>query len=222
MKTFSLFPVILALLVANVMPQSANAQWDFTLYDALNTIMYSSGDPETPPACCFYSGTSFQSYYSDQLYDIDNNYTVFVPTDAAVDEVAALMNLNLYDLLAFSDMSDAVGYHIVPGNLHGRRPARWNGPHHTCKGQALDVTVDGTQRGRGRRLGGRSQHPRGQRRHPRHRCDPWRPEGYPQATVVTAIAGSPDHTLFEEGIFNAYLDELPQCQCARSTRRQQR
>ena len=24
---------------------------------------------------------------------------------------------------------------------------------------------------------------------------------------MTAIAGSPDHTLFEEGIFNAYLDE---------------
>ena len=205
MKTFSLFPVILALLVANVMPQSANAQWDFTLYDALNTIMYSSGDPETPPACCFYSGTSFQSYYSDQLYDIDNNYTVFVPTDAAVDEVAALMNLNLYDLLAFSDMSDAVGYHIVPGNFTAADLQ--NGMTlTTLQGQALDITVDAGNVGvdgawvvEADILADNGVI---------HVIDATlAPEGYPQATVVTAIAGSPDHTLFEEGIFNAYLDE---------------
>lgn len=102
-----------------ILQPKATAQWDYTLYDAMSSIMYSSGDPETPPPCCFYSGTSFQSYYSDQLYDIDNNYTVFVPTDAAVDEVAALMNLNLYDLLAFSDMSDAVvDYLFLGGKLY--------------------------------------------------------------------------------------------------------
>ena len=188
-----------------ILQPKATAQWDYTLYDAMSSIMYSSGDPETPPPCCFYSGTSFQSYYSDQLYDIDNNYTVFVPTDAAVDEVAALMNLNLYDLLAFSDMSDAVGYHIVSGNYTAADLQ--NGMTlTTLQGQALDITVDGGNVGvdgawvvEADILADNGVI---------HVIDATlAPEGYPQATVVTAIAGSPDHTLFEEGIFNAYLDE---------------
>ena len=187
-----------------ILQPRATAQWDYTLYDAMNSIMY-NGDPDTPPPCCGYSGTSFQTYYSDELYDMDNNYTVFVPNDAAVEEVAALMNLNLYDLLAFSDMSDALGYHIVPGNFTAADLQ--NGMTlTTLQGQALDITVDAGNVGVDGAwvIDADILADNGVI----HVIDATlAPEGYPQATVVTAIAGSPEHTLFEEGIFNAYLDE---------------
>ena len=207
MKTFPFFPFILALLVANGMPQSVNAQWSYTLDNALDSIMYAppGWDSETdPPPCCFYSGYSFQEYYGDLLDNEDNNYTVFVPTTEAVEEVAALMNLNLFDLAGFSDMSDALGYHIVPGT-YTAADLEDGMALTTLQGQSLDVNIDGTNVG----IDGawvveaNIMADNGVI----HVIDATlAPEGYPQATVVTAIAGSPDHTLFEEGIFNAYLD----------------
>ena len=205
MKSTSPLSILLSLMAVTSLSQKATAQWDYTLYDALGTIMYNtSGDPDAPAPCCFYSGTSFQSYYSAELYDTDNNYTLFVPNDAAVDEVAALMNLNLYDLLAFSDMGDAVGYHIVPGTYTAADLSQGM-TLTTLQGQALDITLDAGSVGvdgawvvEADILADNGVI---------HVIDATlAPEGYPQATVVTAIAGSPDHTLFEEGIFNAYLD----------------
>ena len=114
-----------------ILQPRATAQWDYTLYDAIGSIMYNA-DPETPP-CCFYSGTSFQSYYSDELYDTDSNYTVFVPTDAAVDEVAALMNLNPLRFARLLRYERRSGVSHRFGNLHGSRPAKWNGPHHIAR-----------------------------------------------------------------------------------------
>ena len=159
---------------------------------------------QTHPPCCFYSGYSFQEYYGDLLDNEDNNYTVFVPTTEAVEEVAALMNLNLFDLAGFSDMSDALGYHIVPGT-YTAADLEDGMALTTLQGQSLDVNIDGTNVGNDGAwvVEANIMADNGVI----HVIDATlAPEGYPQATVVTAIAGSPDHTLFEEGIFNAYLD----------------
>ena len=92
---------------------SANAQWSYTLDDAMGTVMYSTDDNPNP--CCFNSGYVFQNYNLEQLDDEDNEYTIFVPTQEAVEEVMALMNLSQWDLIGFSDLPTALNYHIVPG-----------------------------------------------------------------------------------------------------------
>ena len=102
--------VLLALLTIS---GNLAAQWDFTLYDALNSLAYATENNDDP--CCGLAVYAFQGYNSDELYDVDAEYTVFVPNEAAVDDVLALMNLNQYDMLNFSDFETALDYHIVPG-----------------------------------------------------------------------------------------------------------
>jgi len=104
----------------------------FTLADQFADISTYSGLPET--CWSWMSGYSFNQYFSSVypspinlqpypnpawLGDIDlnglENYTVFVPTDDAVNAVGELMNLGQFDLLAFYDLPQALKYHIVPG-----------------------------------------------------------------------------------------------------------
>ena len=61
------------------------------------------------------SGYAFQGFNMEQLDDENSTYTVFVPTQEAVEGVLELMNLNMWDGLNFSDMVPALNYHIVPG-----------------------------------------------------------------------------------------------------------
>ena len=76
------------------------------------------------------SSWAFSTYYSSAYINgqpgntgwiggIDLNgteeYTLFLPTDVAVNDLMDLINLSQFDMLAFYDMIPALAYHIVPG-----------------------------------------------------------------------------------------------------------
>ena len=181
---------------------STFAQWEYTVYDAMGSVMYANDS--VPEPCCFYSGYAFQQFNIAELSDSDSEYTVFVPTQEAVEELMALMNLNQWDLVGFSDLPTALNYHIVPGTwLAEDLVDGMSLP--TLQGQSLsvsigeNVTVDGAQVIQTDILAENGVI---------HVIDAGlAPAGYPQATVVTAIAQSEDHTAFETAIFNAYMSE---------------
>ena len=60
-----------------------NAQWGFTLYDALNELTFATETNNNDP-CCAMSGYAFQGFNMEQLDDENSTYTVFVPTQEAV------------------------------------------------------------------------------------------------------------------------------------------
>ena len=100
-----------AICFALILGQSANAQWGYTLHDAMSSIMYATDS--VPEPCCFNSGYILQGFNNEELSDQDSEYTVFVPNQEAVEEVLALMNLNQWDMTGFSDLPVALNYHIV-------------------------------------------------------------------------------------------------------------
>ena len=162
--------------------------------------MYTTDDSEP---CCFLSGYAFQNYFPEELYDVSTSYTVFVPSDAAVDDVQALLNLNQWDLLSFSDLPAALSYHIVPGTFLAEDLGTTSSLA-TLEGQSLsisitgdEVLVNGAQVLESNILADNGVI------HVIDQC--LAPAGYPDATVVTTIAQSEDHELFEQGIFNAFL-----------------
>ena len=201
MKKMKSFHIICLSIVALLLQSSAiRAQWDYTLHDALGTVMYATDDSEP---CCFLSGYAFQSYFPEELYDVSTSYTVFVPSDAAVDDVQALLNLNQWDFLSFSDLPAALSYHIVPGTFLAEDLATTSSLA-TLEGQSLSISstgesvlVNGAQVIESNILADNGVI------HIIDQC--LAPAGYPEATVVTAIAESEDHELFEQGIFNAFL-----------------
>ena len=180
----------------------ANAQWSYTLDNALSGIMYSNDS--VPEPCCFNSGYVLQGFNLEQLADEDNNYTVFVPNQDAVAEVMALMNLNQWDLAGFSDLPTALNYHIVPGTYMAADLADGMSLP-TLQGQSLSVSV-----GAGVMINDANviQTDITADNGVIHVIDKtMAPSGYPEATVVTAIAQSEAHTAFTSGIINAYLVE---------------
>ena len=194
---FQLFAVSVVSLFLQT--NSLQAQWSYTLNYALDSVMYNTFNPDP---CCFLSGYALQNYFATELQDESTSYTVFVPNDAAVEDVQALMNLNQYDLLAFSDMQTALSYHIVPGTFLEEDLAEASLT--TLEGQSLSISdsgsqllVDGAQVIESNIMADNGVI------HIIDRC--LAPAGYPEATVVTTIAQSEDHQLFEQGVFNAYL-----------------
>ncbi len=190
----------IAICLAFTLGQGANAQWAYTLDDAMNGIMYSSDS--VPEPCCFNSGYVLQGFNLEQLSDEDNNYTVFVPNQDAVEEVMALMNLNQWDLAGFSDLPTALNYHIVPGTYMAADLADGMSLP-TLQGQSLSVSV-----GAGVMINDANvlQTDIIADNGVIHVIDKtMAPSGYPEATVVTAIAQSEAHTAFTSGIINAYL-----------------
>ncbi|MBO73920.1 MAG: hypothetical protein CMD33_01455 [Flavobacteriales bacterium] len=178
-----------------------DAQWDFTLYDALNGITFASEANNNDP-CCFLSGYAFQGYNSDELYDMDAEYTVFVPNQVAVEEVMALMNLNQWDMLGFSDFETALDYHIVPGTWMAA-DLQDGMSLVTLQGQSLSVSVGtGVMIDNANVIETDITADNGVI----HVIDgTLAPAGYPEATVVEVVAQSDAHTAFEQAISNAYL-----------------
>ena len=192
----------LAICFALILGQSANAQWGYPLYDAMSSIMYANDS--VPEPCCGSSGYVFQGFNSEELYDLDSEYTVFVPNEEAVEEVLALMNLNQYDMTGFSDLPVALDYHIVPGTYLAADLADGMSLP-TLQGQSLSVSV-----GAGVMINDANvlQTDIIADNGVIHVIDKtMAPSGYPEATVVTAIAQSEAHTAFTSGIINAYLVE---------------
>ncbi len=191
-----------AICLALTFGQSANAQWSYTLDDAMNGIMYVNDS--VPEPCCFNSGYIFQYLNIEQLDDEDSEYTVFVPNQDAVEEVMALMNLNQWDLAGFSDLPMALNYHIVPGTYMAADLADGMSLP-TLQGQSLSVSV-----GAGVMINDANviQTDIIADNGVIHVIDKTiAPSGFPEATVVTAIAQSEAHTSFTSGIINAYLVE---------------
>ena len=177
------------------------AQWDFTLYDALNSLAYASEANNDDP-CCGLAVYAFQGYNSDELYDMDAEYTVFVPNEAAVDDVLALMNLNQYDMLNFSDFETALDYHIVPGTWMAA-DLEDGMSLLTIQGQSLSVSVGaGVMIDDANVIETDITADNGVI----HVIDATlAPAGYPEATVVQVVMQSEAHTAFEQAISNAYL-----------------
>ena len=176
------------------------AQWDFTLYDALNSLAYATENNDDP--CCGLAVYAFQGYNSDELYDVDAEYTVFVPNEAAVDDVLALMNLNQYDMLNFSDFEAALDYHIVPGTWMAA-DLEDGMSLLTIQGQSLSVSVGaGVMIDDANVIETDITADNGVI----HVIDATlAPAGYPEATVVQVVTQSEAHTAFEQAISNAYL-----------------
>ena len=190
------FSVVTLFLQAN----SLQAQWSYTLHNALDSVMYNTFSPEP---CCFLSGYALQNYFTTELQDESTSYTVFVPNDAAVEAIQGLMNLNQWDLLTFSDLPAALSYHIVPGTFLAEDLATTSSLA-TLEGQSLSISstgdavlVDGAQVIESNILADNGVI------HVIDQC--LAPAGYPEATVVSAISESEVHQLFEQGIYNAYL-----------------
>ena len=177
------------------------AQWDFTLYDALNSLAYATEANNDDP-CCGLAVYAFQGYNSDELYDMDAEYTVFVPNEAAVDDVLALMNLNQYDMLNFSDFETALDYHIVPGTWMAA-DLEDGMSLLTIQGQSLSVSVGaGVMIDDANVIETDITADNGVI----HVIDATlAPAGYPEATVVQVVMQSEAHTAFEQAISNAYL-----------------
>ncbi len=171
----------------------------FDLNEALNSI----------GACCFEAGYVFQTYYPEELTGTDN-YTVFVANAEAVDEALALMNLNQWDMIGFSDMPDALAYCIVPGTylaadlVDGLILPTILGQNLTVSSGESGLVVNQSNIVQSDILAFNGV---------LHVIDKILvPAGYPQATVLDVIQQSPDHSVFESGIFGAYLDEYLQAQ----------
>ena len=189
--------VLLALLTFS---GNLSAQWDFTLYDALNGLAYATENNDDP--CCGLAVYAFQGYNSDELYDVDAEYTVFVPNQAAVDDVLELMNLNQWDMLNFSDFETALDYHIVPGTWMAA-DLEDGMSLVTLQGQSLSVSVGaGVMIDEANVIETDITADNGVI----HVIDATlAPAGYPEATVVQVVMQSEAHTAFEQAISNAYL-----------------
>ncbi|MGB1076329.1 MAG: fasciclin domain-containing protein [Flavobacteriales bacterium] len=178
---------------------------------------FGSGDLEELDA--FYSAWAFLTYYSSVYWDgatpnegwtgdLDLNgapeYTVFVPTDEAVDDLMNLMNLSQFDMLAFYDMLPALKYHIVPG-IYMASDLEDGMELPTAEGQSVSISIgdagaivddaniiypDITA------FNGVI-----------HVIDHILvPAGYPGATTWDVIVQSPDHTILEQALLAEGLD----------------
>lgn len=194
-------PLIWVLVVLLSLSSNLAAQWDFTLYDALNGLSYATEENNNDP-CCGFSVYAFQGYNSDELYDMDAEYTVFVPNQAAVEEVMALMNLNQWDMLGFSDFETALDYHIVLGTWMAA-DLEDGMSLVTLQGQSLSVSVGtGVMIDDANVIETDITADNGVI----HVIDATlAPAGYPEATVVEVVMQSEAHTAFEQAISNAYL-----------------
>ncbi len=139
--------------------------------------------------------------------DLSGNegYTVFVPTDAAVNDLMELMNLSQFDMLAFYDMVPALAYHIVPG-VYMASDLEDGMTLPTAEGQSVTISIGDA----GAMVDDANII------YPDitafngviHVIDHiLAPAGYPGATTWDVIVQSPDHTILEQALLAEGLDE---------------
>ena len=132
-------------------------------------------------------------------------YTLFLPTDVAVNDLMDLMNLSQFDMLAFYDMIPALAYHIVPG-IYMASDLEDGMELPTAEGQSVSISIGDA----GAMVDDANI------TYPDitafngviHVIDHiLAPAGYPGATTWDVIVQSPDHTILEQALLAEGLDE---------------
>ena len=188
-----------------------------TLCDVMLSF-WGSGENQSMDA--FSSAYAFQSYFGCSFFGQSggfpgsnvsleglDEYTLFLPHDPAIEGLEALMNLNSFDLLSFTEgMVAGLSYHIVPG-VYLAEDLQDGALLPTVEGQniAVSVSVDGTVMLNGATV-----------LHEDivafngviHVIDEVLvPAGYPGATTWDVIVQSPEHTVLEEALLAENLDQ---------------
>jgi uncharacterized surface protein with fasciclin (FAS1) repeats/plastocyanin len=134
-----------------------------------------------------------------------DNYTVFVPSTSAVDDLMDLMNLGSFDMLGFYDMPNALKYHVVPGSYMASDLE--NGMAlPTAEGQSVTISIGdaGAMVDDANIIATDITAFNGVI----HIIDKiLAPAGYPGATTWDVIVQSPDHTILEQALLNEGLNE---------------
>jgi uncharacterized surface protein with fasciclin (FAS1) repeats/plastocyanin len=166
------------------------------------------------------SSWAFSTYYSSVYINgqpgntgwiggIDLNgteeYTLFLPTDVAVNDLMDLINLSQFDMLAFYDMIPALAYHIVPG-IYMASDLEEGMELPTAEGQSVSISIGDA----GAMVDDANII------YPDitafngviHVIDHiLAPAGYPGATTWDVIVQSPDHTILEQALLAEGLDD---------------
>jgi uncharacterized surface protein with fasciclin (FAS1) repeats/plastocyanin len=169
----------------------------FTFYDVFfDTNTYLPGIWQT--------GYAFNNYLPE-ITNGNDMYTIFAPTDQAVDEIREIMNLNQFDMVAFYDMIAALEYTVVEGvwmaddlspnlelpTLYGQNLTIYENGGEFYADSAKIISTDYlTDNGV---------------IHVIDKC--LAPAGLPSATVFDIIEKSPDHTILESGLIKVNLKE---------------
>ncbi|MGB1122022.1 MAG: fasciclin domain-containing protein [Flavobacteriales bacterium] len=164
--------------------------WAFTTYYSANYINGQSGNTG------WVGGVDLAG---------NEEYTVFVPTDAAVNDLMELMNLSQFDMLAFYDMIPALAYHIVPG-IYMANDLENGMLLPTAEGQSVSISIGdaGAVVDDANIIYADITAFNGVI----HVIDDiLAPAGYPGATTWDVIVQSPDHTIFEQALLAEGLDE---------------
>ena len=179
-----------------------------------------TGGGELENLAAWQSGWAFTTYYSANYIngqpgntswvggvDLAGNeeYTVFVPTDAAVNDLMELMNLSQFDMLAFYDMIPALAYHIVPG-IYMANDLENGMLLPTAEGQSVTISIGdaGAMVDDANIIYADITAFNGVI----HVIDDiLAPAGYPGATTWDVIVQSPDHTILEQALLAEGLDE---------------
>jgi len=178
------------------------------------------GSGENQGMDAFSSAYAFQSYFGCSFFGQSggfpgsnvsleglDEYTLFLPHDPAIEGLEALMNLNSFDLLYFTEgMLAGLSYHIVPG-VYLAEDLQDGALLPTVEGQNIAVSVDGE--GTVMLNGATVLHEdivafNGVI----HVIDEVLvPAGYPGATTWDVIVQSPDHSILEQALLAEGLDE---------------
>ena len=164
--------------------------WAFTTYYSANYINGQSGNTG------WVGGVDLAG---------NEEYTVFVPTDAAVNDLMELMNLSQFDMLAFYDMIPALAYHIVPG-IYMANDLENGMLLPTAEGQSVSISIGdaGAMVDDANIIYADITAFNGVI----HVIDDiLAPAGYPGATTWDVIVQSPDHTILEQALMAEGLDE---------------
>ena len=164
--------------------------WAFTTYYSANYINGQSGNTG------WVGGVDLAG---------NEEYTVFVPTDAAVNDLMELMNLSQFDMLAFYDMIPALAYHIVPG-IYMANDLENGMLLPTAEGQSVSISIGdaGAVVDDANIIYADITAFNGVI----HVIDDiLAPAGYPGATTWDVIVQSPDHSILEQALLAEGLDE---------------
>jgi uncharacterized surface protein with fasciclin (FAS1) repeats/plastocyanin len=154
----------------------------------------------------FESAYAFQSFTPEYLTSA-GPWTLFVPNEAAIDDIQAYMSLGQFDMLGIPDFPEIMQYHIASGLFMAEDLA--DGMSLTsAQGQSLDITeVGGSLYVENAQIVSTNFTAFNGVVHVIDQC--LAPDSLPGANVMKVIEESPDHQIFEEAIIAANLnDEL--------------